>query len=59
MSGLAYAELYMGVAAVIRNFGKRATLYETDIEDVKIKHDCFLPLPKADTKGIRVLVDSV
>lgn len=31
-------------------------LYETDISDVEIAHDFFVPQPKLDTKGMRVKV---
>ncbi|KAH6674962.1 putative cytochrome P450 [Halenospora varia] len=53
---LAYAEVYMALAAVIRTFGDRLELFETTAEDVEIYHDVFVPVPKAGSKGIRVLV---
>lgn len=31
-------------------------LYETDKSDVEFAHDFFLPFPKLDSKGVRVLV---
>ncbi|KIX06391.1 uncharacterized protein Z518_04367 [Rhinocladiella mackenziei CBS 650.93] len=51
---LAHAELYMTLAAVFRNFAFE--LYETDISDVELAHDFFLPSPKMDSKGVRVKV---
>lgn len=53
-SSLAHAELYMTMAAVFRNF--TFELYETDISDVELAHDFFLPSPKLDSKGVRVKV---
>ncbi|KAI1380471.1 putative cytochrome P450 [Hypoxylon crocopeplum] len=53
---LAYAELFMVTGLLLRRLGPRLRLYETGIDDVKILHDCFVPLPKLDTKGIRVVI---
>ena len=53
-SSLAHAELYMTLAAVFRNF--QFELYDTDITDVELAHDFFLPSPKLDSKGVRVKV---
>jgi hypothetical protein len=44
----------MTLAAVFRNFSFE--LYETDLSDVKLAHDFFLPSPKLDSKGVRVKV---
>ncbi|KAI0550319.1 putative cytochrome P450 [Xylaria curta] len=54
---LAYAELFMVTGLLLRRLGSRLDLYETGLGDVTILHDCFVPLPKLDTKGIRVLVN--
>ncbi|KAI1818677.1 putative cytochrome P450 [Poronia punctata] len=54
---LAYAELFMVTAILLRRLGPRLSLYETGLDDVEILHDCFVPLPKLDTKGIRVMVN--
>ncbi|EXJ70972.1 uncharacterized protein A1O5_05965 [Cladophialophora psammophila CBS 110553] len=51
---LAHAELYMTLAAVFRNF--RFELYDTDITDVELAHDFFLPSPRLDSNGVRVKV---
>jgi hypothetical protein len=34
-------------------------LYETDITDVTLAHDFFLPSPKLNSKGIRAKIVSV
>ncbi|GAP90688.2 putative cytochrome P450 [Rosellinia necatrix] len=54
---LAYVELYRVLATLFRRF--EFELYDTDISDVEIVHDFFVPSPKQDTKGLRVKVTSV
>jgi hypothetical protein len=34
-------------------------LYETDFSDLELKHAFFLPVPKLDSKGVRVKVCAV
>jgi cytochrome P450 len=51
---LANAEVHYALAVVMRRFDFE--LFETDITDVEMKHDYFNPLPKLDSKGIRVIV---
>lgn len=51
-NSLAYAELYLALAGVFRNF--HFELHETDESDVTLAHDFFLPSPKLDSKGVRV-----
>ncbi|KAL3427893.1 cytochrome P450 [Phlyctema vagabunda] len=51
---LAYAELYIGLANIVRRVDLR--LYETTIKDVECKADLFVPKPRAESKGIRVKV---
>ena len=53
-SSLAYMELYVVLAHVIRRFSME--LYETDSSDVELAHDFFMPSPKLDSKGVRVKV---
>ncbi|KAI0401910.1 putative cytochrome P450 [Xylaria palmicola] len=53
---LAYVELYRVLATLFRRF--TFELYDTDISDVEIKHDFFVPSPKQDTKGLRVKITS-
>lgn len=54
MNSLAYAELYLTLAAVVRRFD--LTLYETSVSDVEAVCDCVMPMPAADSKGVRVLI---
>jgi hypothetical protein len=44
----------MTLAGVFRSF--EFELYHTDISDVELAHDFFLPHPKMDSKGVRVKV---
>ncbi|KAF2495278.1 cytochrome P450 [Lophium mytilinum] len=53
---LAYAEIYLGLAAVVRRF--TFELYETDESDFHIQYDFFMPVAKLDSKGLRVTVTS-
>jgi hypothetical protein len=32
-------------------------LYETEKDDIDLVHDFFLPYPKLDSKGLRVVVE--
>ncbi|KAH7417587.1 putative cytochrome P450 [Cadophora sp. MPI-SDFR-AT-0126] len=54
---LAHTELYLAVASIFRRFSFE--LYETDISDIELKHDFFMPSPKLDSEGLRVKVTSV
>jgi cytochrome P450 len=54
---LAYVELYRVLATLVRRF--TFELHDTDISDIEIAHDFFVPSPKLDTKGLRVKVTSV
>jgi len=51
---LAYAEIYLTLAAVFRRFDLE--LFETTREDVDIVHDFLHPSARLDSKGVRVLV---
>lgn len=53
---LAYAELYLVLAVLFRPGGPRFELFETDERDVVQVHDFLLPLPRLDSKGMRVTV---
>jgi hypothetical protein len=33
-------------------------LFEADVSDVEMAHDFFIPVPKLDSKGVRVFVSS-
>lgn len=50
-------ELYLGFATIFRKFNLE--LFETDISDVTLAHDHFVPAVKLDSKGVRVKVKSV
>lgn len=54
---MAHAELYMGVASLFRRF--EMELYKTDVSDMLLEHDFFLPAPKDGSKGVRVKVKAV
>ncbi|KAL4866207.1 hypothetical protein BDV12DRAFT_173276 [Aspergillus spectabilis] len=53
---LAWCELYLVFASFFRFFAFE--LYDTDSSDVELAHDFFLPFPKLDSKGVRVIVRS-
>jgi cytochrome P450 len=61
---LAYAELYLCVAGLFRRYGEPGNagpkgafdLFKTTREDVEMKHDLFLPFPKKDSKGVRIVL---
>lgn len=46
--------MYLALGTIFRRFKFR--LYETDVTDVQLEHDWFIPIPKLDSKGIRLLV---
>lgn len=51
---LAYAELYMTLAAVVRGFDLQ--LFETGRGDVEVVHDFVAGAARLDSKGVRVIV---
>jgi cytochrome P450 len=51
---LAHAEMFLAIAAMARY---DMELYETDISDVKFKHEFHVAFPKLDSKGIRAVVE--
>ncbi|KAI6881099.1 hypothetical protein KC363_g7388 [Hortaea werneckii] len=51
---LAYMELYIVLAQIFRRLVLE--LHNTDESDVELAHDFFLPSPKLDSKGVRVMV---
>ena len=53
---LAYAELSFVVAAIFHRGGPTLSLFKTDESDVIETHDFLLPLPRLDSKGVRVMV---
>ena len=54
---LGAAEVYMGIAAVVRRFGKGMRVVDTLRErDVEVVRDYFTPMTRGDSKGIWVVV---
>jgi dihydroneopterin aldolase len=53
-TSLAYAELYLTIAGIFRQY--ELELFETSVEDIKMAHDFFSPFPRLDSKGVRVRV---
>ncbi|KAH8703443.1 putative cytochrome P450 [Talaromyces proteolyticus] len=51
---LAYAEIYLVVAAIVTRFDLE--LYETTVDDVLPAREFFIPRPKAGSKGVMVKV---
>jgi cytochrome P450 len=51
---LALSLLYTTLATLIRRYDFE--LFETDESDVRLAHDYFMPMPKLDTKGVRMKV---
>ncbi|KAF6815012.1 cytochrome P450 [Colletotrichum plurivorum] len=51
---LAWAELFTGISTLFRRF--RMELYETDRDAMDLHMDRFVPRPKPNTQGVRVLV---
>ena len=54
---MAYAEMYLTIAYVFRRFEMK--LFETTSEDVAVDRDCFVGLPKPDSKGVRATITVV
>ena len=50
-------ELYLAIGTLFRRFSFE--LYETDTSDVEMVHDFFLPMPRLDSRGVRVKVTDV
>lgn len=54
---LAYAEFYLGLAAIFAPGRFTVKLYETDVSDVETQHDFLNTSPRLDSKGIRVTIE--
>jgi hypothetical protein len=48
--------LYVALSALILRVLPELELYETTVEDVKCYRDMFIPMPKPDSKLVRVLI---
>ncbi|KAI4284882.1 MAG: hypothetical protein L6R38_001091 [Xanthoria sp. 2 TBL-2021] len=53
---LAQAELSLAIAVLFRPGAPRMELFETDVGDTNHVHDFVVPLPRLDTKGVRVTI---
>lgn len=42
------------ISTILRQF--QLELFETTVEDVRVKHEIFIPFVKMDSKGVRVVV---
>jgi hypothetical protein len=51
---LTYSELYLTLTYIIRRYNFE--LYDTDFTDIETVSDYGMPLPRADSKGVRVKV---
>ncbi|KAF2664438.1 putative cytochrome P450 [Microthyrium microscopicum] len=51
---LAYAEMFLTLAALFRNFD--IELYETTIDDIKFERDLFVATPMLTSKGVRAFI---
>lgn len=49
---LVYTKLYLALATVFRRF--IFELFDTDVPDVELAYDFFLPSPKLDSKSLGV-----
>jgi cytochrome P450 len=56
---LAYSELFVCLNTIFSRYGSdgpaKIVLFETDISDIELQHDLFVPYPKLDSRGIRVV----
>ncbi|OTA56421.1 cytochrome P450 [Hypoxylon sp. EC38] len=53
---LAFCELHLSLTALVLRVFPHMRLYETTEEDVKWDRDMIVPVPKASSKGVRVLI---
>lgn len=44
----------MGIGILIRRLGDRMQVFETDRTDVDMVEDCFVPVPRRESNGVRV-----
>ena len=53
---LAWTELYLTLGMMFRRY--KFELFEPDVRDVQLGHDFFIPVPRLESKGVRVFVTS-
>lgn len=51
---LAYTEMFLTLGMMFRRY--KFELHETNVSDVEMGHDFFIPVTKLDSKGVRVFV---
>lgn len=56
-SSLAYSEMYLAVAMIVRRFDWE--LYETTLDDVICKHDFFVAVGDLESKGVRATLRKI
>lgn len=56
VSSLAYLEVNMTIAVMFGPGAPRLELFETDESDIVQEHDFLIPVPKLNSKGLRVKV---
>ena len=56
MGSLAYAELYLTLATLVRRFDW--DMYETGLDDIVCKHDFFVAVADLESKGVRAILRS-
>lgn len=49
--------MYLALANMCAQGRFDFSLYKTDLSNVKIEHDFFVPFPRPDTKGVRMTVE--
>jgi len=54
ITSLAYAEMYLAAATIIRRYDWE--MYETTLDDVTCKHDFFVAVADLNTKGVRAKI---
>ena len=54
-NSLAYCELNLILSALFRPNAPEFDMVDTDESDVMPVHDLIVPMPKLDTKGVRIL----
>ena len=51
---LARSEILLVMSTILRQFDLE--LFETTVEDVRVKHENFIPFVNMDSKGVRVVI---
>ncbi|KAK8113857.1 hypothetical protein PG999_005926 [Apiospora kogelbergensis] len=54
---LSLCEMNLALAALVLRVLPHMRIYETDESDLRYDHDMFIPMPKSDTKGVRVTME--